>query len=421
MAVLRGHSATPGWSHAAARDAIATRQSHLGDTARHTADKPGSSSRSTAAVSTRDAGDRYAAPPTSIGQLHNGGTSGLRLLRRGTAAAISIVVALSPIGALTVAADGLAMDDPSYAVAEDQVLTVPVETGVLSNDTGGSLVLCVASVHTESLQGVLDLGGVSDGSFTYTPPPNFNGTTSFTYDVATIVGECPPPPVAEGTATVTITVAAVNDAPTAIGDSFTALKGHTLNIAAPGVLGNDSDVDGDPLTAVKKASPAHGAVTLAQDGAFSYTPDPGYVGSDQFAYWASDGTAHSPQRIVSLTVAALPPTPSPTPVVTPTPVPPTASPEPSPSESPEPSDSGLASPSPGASGIPSPSPSSGPVTGPVAGGGGPSIVALGALALLLSLLAVAAVFFIRSQRAGDDGEGQPGYLGGDFDDDEPPG
>jgi hypothetical protein len=348
----------------------------------------------------------------------------LTLLRRATAALITVLLAVSPIGALAVAADGLAMDDPSYSVAEDQVLTVPVETGVLANDTGGSLVLCVSTFDTSGLQGTLTNppGVASDGSFTYTPPPNFNGTTTFTYGVATkIVDVCPPPPTAEGTATVTITVTPVNDAPTAIGDSFTALKGHTLNIAAPGVLGNDSDVDGDTLTAVKKANPAHGVVTLAPDGAFSYTPDAGYVGNDQFSYWASDGTDHSPQRIVSLTVAALPPTPPPTPLATPTPVLPTASPEPSPTESPAPSDSGLASPSPSVGGLPSPSPSPGPVTGPIAGGGGPPIVAIGALALLLGLLAVAAVFFVRSQRAGDGDEPQPGHLGGDFDDDEPRG
>ena len=345
----------------------------------------------------------------------------MTLLRRGTAVAASTLIALSAGSAVTIAATGLAADDAYPPFLEDTVLTVPVDTGLLANDTGGSLILCVAAIHTESLQGTLDLAGAKDGSFTYTPPPNFNGTTTFTDDVATIVAaNCPAPLIPEGTATVTITVTPVNDPPTAVGDSFTALKGHTLNIAAPGVLGNDSDVDGDTLTAVKKANPAHGVVTLAPDGAFSYTPDTGYVGQDQFAYWASDGTDHSPQRVVSLAVAALPPTPSPTPVVTPTPVPPTASPEPSPTDSPAPSDSGLASPSPSVAGLPSASPSSGPVTGPDAGGGGLPIVALGALALLLGLLAVAGVFFVRSQRAGDDRE-QAGYLGGDFDDDEPQG
>jgi hypothetical protein len=349
----------------------------------------------------------------------------LTFLRRGATAVISALIALSSVFVLTVAAaDGLAADD-AYPAQEDQALVVPSGTllGLLDNDIGGSAVLCVLSVETTGLEGTLDLGGATDGSFTYTPPANFHGDTTFTYQVASKVGEACPE-VSAGTAIVTISVASVNDAPTAAGDSFTALENHTLNVAAPGVLANDADVDdGDTLTAVKKANPAHGTVTLAQDGGFSYTPDTGYVGADQFSYWASDGTDHSPQRIVRLTVAALPPTPAPTPVPTapPTPVPPTASPEPSPSESPEPSDSGLASPSPSVGGLPSPSASAGPVTGPVVGGGGLPIAAIGALALLLGLLAVAGVFFIRSQRAGSDGEAQPGYPGDDFDDEEPHG
>jgi len=318
---------------------------------------------------------------------------------------------------MTVRADGLATDD-AYSMSEDAPggLVVPVDSGVLANDVGGSAVLCVASVHTEALEGVLDLGGASDGSFTYTPPPNFNGTTTFTYDVATMVGGvCPPSPTAEGTATVTLTVNAVNDAPTAAADAFTALAGHTLNVAAPGVLGNDSDVDGDPLTAVKKSSPAHGVATLAADGSFSYTPATGYTGSDQFSYWASDGTDHSVQRLVSLTVVAVPPPPTPTPIPTATPVPPTASPEPSPTDSPLPSESGLPTPSPEATGLPSASPSASPVTGPVAGDGGLPIAAIGALALLLGLLAVAGVFFVRSQRSGET-DPQVGYSG-EYDDD----
>jgi hypothetical protein len=344
----------------------------------------------------------------------------LRRARHLPTAAITVLVALSPVFAQAVAADGLAADD-AYSIAEDGVLTVPVETGVLANDTGGSLVLCVSGFDTTTLQGTLQDPGVNaDGSFTYTPPPNFNGTETFTYDVATLIaGVCPPPPTAEGKGTVTITVTPVNDPPTAVADSFTALAGHTLNVAAPGVLGNDSDVDGDSLTAVRKSSPAYGVVTLAADGSFSYTPDSGYRGPDQFSYWASDGTDHSVQRLVRLTVVAVPPPPTPTPIPTPTPVPPMASPEPTPTESPIPSDSGLATPSPEATFAASPSPSAGPVTGPLVGGGGPPIVAIGALALLLLLLAVAGVYFVRSQRAGDDEQAQPGHLGDDFDDDQP--
>jgi hypothetical protein len=336
----------------------------------------------------------------------------LTVVRRGTAVLLAVILALSPAAAAAVAADGLALDD-AYTLAEDGLLTVPVDTGVLANDTGGSAVLCVSGFDTTSLQGSLGDPGVNpDGSFTYTPPPDFNGTETFTYDVSTLVaGVCPPPPASEGKGTVTITVEPVNDPPTAVADTFTVLANRTLTIGAPGVLGNDSDVDGDPLTAVKASSPAHGSVTLAADGGFSYTPNDGYVGKDAFSYRANDGTANSPQRLVNLTIAAPRPTPSPTPIPTPTPVPPTASPEPSPTESPEPSDSDVATPSPEITVAPSASPSPGPVTGPVVGPGGPPIVAIGALALLLGLLAIAGLFFIRSQSRGNDGDVQPGYVG----------
>jgi len=326
---------------------------------------------------------------------------------RSLVAALAATLSLSSFAAGIVAADGLAVDD-AYSLAEDAPggLAVTADVGLLANDTGGSLVLCVVSVDTTGLQGALDQAGTSDGSFTYTPPPNYNGTTTFTYVVATKVADvCPAPPANEGTATVTLTVTPVNDAPSAAPDSFTALKDRTLNVAAPGVLANDSDVDGDTLTALKTSSPSHGDVTLAADGSFSYTPNAGYVGTDAFSYQASDGTATSPQRLVSLTIVAVPPPSTPTPIVTPAPAPPTASPEPSPTESPEPADSGLPSPSPLDTGLlVSPSPSAGAITGPVASGGGPSIFAIGALLLLIGLLAVAAWYFVRSRQS-DDEEG----------------
>src|SRR5207302_1728495 len=63
----------------------------------------------------------------------------------------------------------------------------------------------------------------------------------------------------------------------------------TLTVAAPGVLANDTDPDGDALTAVLATSPAHGALTLNADGSFTYTPSAGFSGSDSFTYQAYDG------------------------------------------------------------------------------------------------------------------------------------
>ncbi len=73
-----------------------------------------------------------------------------------------------------------------------------------------------------------------------------------------------------------------------------------MTIAAAGVLGNDSDVDGDSLTAVLVSGPAHGTLTLNADGSFTYTPDANYHGSDSFTYKANDGSLDSNVATVSL-------------------------------------------------------------------------------------------------------------------------
>ena len=66
-----------------------------------------------------------------------------------------------------------------------------------------------------------------------------------------------------------------------------------LTVAAPGVLGNDADPDGDPLTAVLVTGPSHGTLTLNANGSFTYTPAADFTGSDSFSYRASDGTLTS--------------------------------------------------------------------------------------------------------------------------------
>ena len=56
------------------------------------------------------------------------------------------------------------------------------------------------------------------------------------------------------------------------------------------MLANDTDVDGEPLTAVLVTGPPHGTLTLNADGSFTYTPDANYNGTDSFTYAANDGT-----------------------------------------------------------------------------------------------------------------------------------
>src|SRR5207253_2756391 len=106
-------------------------------------------------------------------------------------------------------------------------------------------------------------------------------------------------------ATVTVAVSAVNDAPSAADDSYTTNEDTPLTIAAPGGVGNDTDVDGNPLTARLVSAPANGTVTVNADGSLTYTPEPSSSDSDSFTYKANDGTADSNVATVTLTVSAV--------------------------------------------------------------------------------------------------------------------
>ncbi len=94
----------------------------------------------------------------------------------------------------------------------------------------------------------------------------------------------------------------MNLAPIAAADAYGVARDTILQVAAPGVLANDSDPDGDALTAEKVADPTHGTVYLAPDGSFVYVPAAGYTGDDVFTYRASDGVLRSDVAAVTVTV-----------------------------------------------------------------------------------------------------------------------
>lgn len=94
-----------------------------------------------------------------------------------------------------------------------------------------------------------------------------------------------------------------NQAPIAGNDAYTTPgAGQPLTVLAPGVLVNDTDPDGDPLSAQNGSDPAKGSLSLNSDGAFTYTPDPLAEGTDTFTYEASDGSL-STQATVTITIA----------------------------------------------------------------------------------------------------------------------
>ncbi len=91
-------------------------------------------------------------------------------------------------------------------------------------------------------------------------------------------------------------------APVGVDDDYQTQQGEDLTVAAPGVLANDTDADGDPLTATVVSNPGNGLLMLQPNGAFTYTPDGSFYGDDSFSYQANDGTADSNVTVVSLTV-----------------------------------------------------------------------------------------------------------------------
>ena len=96
------------------------------------------------------------------------------------------------------------------------------------------------------------------------------------------------------TATISITVTPVNDAPIAADDSYNVSPDNTLAVAtASGVIANDFDTEEDGLSAVLISRPSNGVLTFSADGSFIYTPNAGFNGLDVFSYKANDGTADS--------------------------------------------------------------------------------------------------------------------------------
>ena len=92
-------------------------------------------------------------------------------------------------------------------------------------------------------------------------------------------------------------------APVAAGDAYTVAEDGTLTVGvAAGVLANDSDADGDALSASVAAGPANGTLSLAANGSFVYTPDADFSGSDGFTYTVTDATGRSSEGTVAITV-----------------------------------------------------------------------------------------------------------------------
>lgn len=183
----------------------------------------------------------------------------------------------------------------TFAGTEDVRLIIAAP-GVLANDSDltGSTLIPERVTNVPSTVGNVVVN--PNGSVVFTPKPNFSGTTSFTYRVRDEEGLFSTP------VTVTINMAPVNDAPIALPDTFAVRKGQTLNVVAPGVLANDSDVDGDPITAQLRTGVTNGTLTFRSNGSLTYIA-PQTTGVATFTYRVRDTSGLvSPDVTVTINV-----------------------------------------------------------------------------------------------------------------------
>ena len=181
-------------------------------------------------------------------------------------------------------------------VAVNDTATTTVDTAVtvrvVANDSDGDGDLLTATVLTQPANGTATCTGAT---CTYTPRLGYAGPDAFAYTVSD--GR-----TGSDTARVDLLVVAPNTPPRAQDDAVTTSAGQS--VAVP-VLANDSDPDGDPLSAALLAGPANGTV-VCTGGVCTYTPGVGFTGTDTFTYTVSDGRQGTAVGRVTVTVAAGP-------------------------------------------------------------------------------------------------------------------
>lgn len=193
----------------------------------------------------------------------------------------AVTITVTPVNDAPIAVDDTALTDEDTAVI----------IFVLDNDTDvDGDVLTVTAVTTPT-HGLVTVN--PDGSITYTPDADTFGVDSFTYTAGDGHGSM-------DTATVVVTVTAVNDPPVAVDDEIATAEETPVTVD---VLANDSDVDGDTLTLVGVSQPEHGSVTINPDNTLTYTPTLNFSGSDSFTYTVQDGQGGVAAAVVTITVS----------------------------------------------------------------------------------------------------------------------
>ena len=165
----------------------------------------------------------------------------------------------------------VAVDD-SFSTNEDIAIT----STVAPNDHDTEDATLTFHLLTNANHGTLTLA--ADGSFSYTPDANFNGIDTFRYEAIDSGGHA-------ATATVTIDIAAVNDAPIVVDDNFVTTRDAAVSGS---VATNDHDVEDNTMVYALETPPNQGMISFLSDGSFTFTPTTGFTGTTSFTYTATD-------------------------------------------------------------------------------------------------------------------------------------
>ncbi len=167
---------------------------------------------------------------------------------------------------------------------------------MLLGSTDFSTAPLAAVQRTAPAHGQLTLA--SNGAFLYVPDGGFSGTDTFTFQATDSR-------LASNIGTVTIDVLPVIAPPVVLPQGYATQEDQRLYVVAPGVLADDTDPQGLPLTAIVATFPRDGTVIVNAAGAFVYTPNPGFTGIDTFSYVASDGRSVSAPATVAIGVTPI--------------------------------------------------------------------------------------------------------------------
>ncbi len=200
----------------------------------------------------------------------------------------------SAVADVTVTVNGV--DDFPVAVDDYRGASVntPRVVDVLINDTGledGGIVVSIEEQPSPS-QGTAAVN--VDNTITFTPAIDYSGLATFKYKVCDVDNDC-------SIANVTINIRPVNHVPVANDDEATTAENTTKAI---NVLANDSGLDDGFGSLTVYTQPANGSVVVNANRTVTYTPNAGYVGTDQFVYMLQDVDGDYDLATVTVTVTA---------------------------------------------------------------------------------------------------------------------